>query len=159
MFANQQNAITNFEPIECIELSVLWEGAYKYCDKSIINKSAFLKLYASVNEENLSRGHNVILQIFLHFCSAGTYFFNDKTAGVLLEVEFCDFLLFFVLKYVLNLDFRVLNDWFLKITKLHRVDSIPMQMWKKCSLAWFRNDLPLESDEQLLCISLFYAYD
>ena len=45
----------------------------------------------------------MILQICVHFRSAGTYFFNDKSAGVLLGVEFCDFLLFFVLKYVLIL--------------------------------------------------------
>ena len=43
MFADQQNAIANFEPFESIELLfVMWQILHKYCDKLFINKPAFL---------------------------------------------------------------------------------------------------------------------
>ena len=42
-FANQQNAIANFELFKCTEwLFVLWHVVYKYCDKSFINKPTFI---------------------------------------------------------------------------------------------------------------------
>ena len=47
-FANEQNAIANFEPFECIQLLfVPWYVVYKLCDKSFIN--LLFKLCASVN--------------------------------------------------------------------------------------------------------------
>ena len=42
-FANQQNAIANFESFKCIELLFApWEVVHKYCDMSFINKPTFL---------------------------------------------------------------------------------------------------------------------
>ena len=47
---NQQNAMANFEPFKCIELFLVSrQVAYKYCDKSFINKPTFLNFCAPVN--------------------------------------------------------------------------------------------------------------
>ena len=43
LLANQQNAITNFKPFQCIELLFLWwQVINKCCDKFFINKPTFL---------------------------------------------------------------------------------------------------------------------
>ena len=45
LFANQQNAIANFEPFECIELLIVpGHVFYKHCYNSFTNKPAFLSL-------------------------------------------------------------------------------------------------------------------
>ena len=65
-FANQQNAMTNFEPFKYIELLfVPWQVVYKYCDKSFINKPTFF---------------NIVPQLIKKICRAGTACFIDLRA-------------------------------------------------------------------------------
>ena len=52
MFADQQKAITNFEPFECTELLfVPWQVVYKYSDNSFMNKPTLLNFVPQFIQE------------------------------------------------------------------------------------------------------------
>ena len=54
---NQQNAITNFEPFKCIELLfVSRQVAYKYCDRSFLNKPTFFNIVPQLIKKTYRTG-------------------------------------------------------------------------------------------------------
>ena len=65
MFANQQNAMANFQPFKYVELFfVPWQDVYKYCDKSFINKPTYFNFVPQLIKKRIARAQRDFLDLY-----------------------------------------------------------------------------------------------
>ena len=96
LFANQQNAMANFQPFKYVELFfVPWQDVYKYCDKSFINKPTYFNFVPQLIKKTYRAG-TAWFSRFVCAIAVQAHFFNDKTANIafLFVSTMCDIIIF-----------------------------------------------------------------